>query len=273
MSYNNLFHGDIDTPNHSQWRIKTESLLADRDVFHETATKKFPLGAISEARDGRLWRYIENGAAICYKAAMCQSSVPVANWTQQVQTDGASFAAVGDKIVNVNMDTTASVHDFIDGWLVLQDADPAAGLGDMYLIKDNLVGVAGTSGYDVSIKIADSGGIRTAFVAASELTVIKSKYKDVVIVPAAAATAPAVGVPLIDISANYFGWVQSRGPCPVIVDTETVVVGDQIGETDDANTDGGAGIHAVTYPIWGTVMVKGTNGQADEPAIVDLCIE
>lgn len=273
MSYDNLFWGDTDTPNHSQWRIKAESLLADRDVFHATANKYFPLGAIAESRDGRRWRYCEAAGAIIYKAQMAQSSAPVANWLEQVQTDGASHNAVGAKVINVNMDTTAAAHDFIDGWVMLQDADPAAGLGDLYLIKDNKVGVAGTSGYDVSIEIADIGGIRTATVAASEITVIKSKYKDVIIIPAAAATAAVVGVPLIDVAANYFFWAQSRGPAPVLVDTETVVVGDQIGETDDANVDGGAGIHAVTYPIWGTVMSKPTNTQTDQPAIVDLCIE
>ena len=43
MSYDNLFWGDVDTPNHSQWRIKAENLLPDRDIWTPTATKYFTL--------------------------------------------------------------------------------------------------------------------------------------------------------------------------------------------------------------------------------------
>ncbi len=272
MSYDNMFHGSQDVPNHSQWKIKAESLLADRDVFHPTATKKFPLGAIADSRDGRRWRYIEAAAAECPKAAMVQSSAPVANWLEQVQTDASGFNAVGAKIITVNVDTTVVAHDLIGGWVLIQDVTAAA-LGDMYLIKDNKVGLAGTSGFDISIEIADTGGIRTATVASTDITIIKNKYKDAIVVPAAAATAVPIGVPLVDITASYFGWVQSRGPCPLLIDTDNVVVGDQVGEPDDTNVAGGAGIHAVTFPIYGTLMSENTSGQTDQPGIVDLSIE
>ncbi|MHC4121936.1 MAG: hypothetical protein ACYSSI_00050 [Planctomycetota bacterium] len=273
MSYDNLFWGDTTIPNHSQWRIKAESLLADRDLFHPTATKYFPLGALAESRDGRLFRYVEAAAAECPKAAMTQSSAPVANWLEQVQTNNPDVWAVGDKLATVTLTSTAVAHDFIDGWLMVQDVTTAA-ISDMYLIKDNAVGTANlTTGYDIVLEIADTGGIRTAIVAATDVTVIKNKYKDVIVVPAAAATNAPVGVPLVSITASYYGWVQTRGPCPLLIDTDTVVVGDQVGEPDDTTVAGGAGIHAVTFPIYGIVLSKPTNTQTDQPAIVDLCIE
>ena len=78
---------------------------------------------------------------------------------------------------------------------------------------------------------------------------------------------------MVDITASYFGWVQTRGLCPLLIDTENVVVGDQVGEPDDTNVAGGAGIHAVTFPIYGTLVSENTSGQTDQPGIVDLSIE
>jgi len=277
MSYDNLFWGGknlagVNVPSHTQWRIKAESLLSDCDIFTPTADKRFPLGALAESRDGRLFRYVENAAATCPKAAMTQSSAPVANWLEQVQTYGVAGVA-GDKTLAANLAATATAGDFIDGWLLCQDVTTAV-LGDMYLIKDNTTGVAdATSGYDITLHIADAGGLRTAIPITCEITVIKNKYKDVLVIPAAAATNAPVGVPLVDITASYYGWVQTRGPCPLLIDTDTVVVGDQVGEPDDTNVAGGAGIHAVTFPIYGIVLSKPTNTQTDQPAIVDLCIE
>ncbi len=59
----------------------------------------------------------------------------------------------------------------------------------------------------------------------------------------------------------------------MLIDTDNVVVGDQVGEPDDTNVAGGAGIHAVTFPIYGRVMSENTTGETDQPAIVDLTIE
>ena len=272
MSYDNLFHGDVDTPNHSQWKIRAESLLADRNIFKSTAIKYFPLGAIAETRDGRRFRYVENAAASCAKACMCESSPPVANWLEQVQTYGVA-GVVGDKKYYINLAATAAAGDFIDGYLMAQDVTDGT-LGDFYIIKNNTVGVAdATSGYDITLDIADNGGLRTAMPVTVEITVVKNKYKDILTVAAAAAAAVPVGVPLVTLTASYFGWVQTRGPAPLLIDTDTVVVGDQVGEPDDTNVAGGAGIHAVTFPIYGTVMSKPTNTQTDQPAIVDLCLE
>ena len=271
MSYDNLFHGSSDFPNHTQWRIKAESLLPGVNIFKQTATKKFPLGAIAETRDGRRFRYVRNGGATSPKAAMTQSAAPIANNLEQVQTYGTALV-VGDKQVTMNLAATTTKDQFIDGYLMGQDVIAAA-IGDLYIIKGNTATISATANYTTIIDIADEGGIRTAAGVTADLTVVKNMYADVIVVPAAAATGVPTGVPMIDLTAAYFGWVQTRGPAALLIDTDTVVVGDQVGEPDDTNVAGGAGIHAVTFPIYGTVLSKPTNTQTDQPAIVNLCIE
>jgi len=270
MSYDNLFHGDVDTPNHSQWRIKAENLLADRDIFHATATKYFPLGAIAESRDGRKWRYCENGAVALTLALANQSAVGTANWQNEGQDNTPTAPTAGDKTVTVVCASTAAAHDFIDGYLTVEDE---TGESNMYLIKDNKAGTANaTSGYDIVVEIADTGGIRTAWTAASgELTLTKNKYKDTVVFPTD-PTGVCVGVNHVAVPANYFYWAQVTGPCPVIVDsTDTIVVGDMVAV--GANTAGQACLMDVAADgdrLLGYVMRA---AGAAETAIIDLCIE
>jgi len=221
-----------------------------------------------EPDDGteRIFRYCEDGGSGLAKAAMTQSLAGVANWTEQAMS--AYTAAVGDQTIQITLATTLTANILDDGWLVIVDgASEAAALGDFYMIKSH------TTGTTPVLTLADDGGIRTVLTATAEVSVIPNKFKDVVTVPAAAGTSIPCGVPLVDFTADYFGWVQTRGPAPLLIDNDTVVVGDQVGEPATTNTAGGAGIHAVTFPIYGKLLAKATNGQTDQPGIVFLTLE
>ncbi len=272
MSYDNLFWGTQDVPNNSQWRIKAESLLADKDIFHPTAEKKFPLGALAEARDGRLWRYCENDSTTLALATLNQSSVAVDNWVYQAQTDTPDVWVAGDKVVTVVTATAFAVHDLIDGTMYVPDG---TGEGHMYVVKDNKVSILNTegpSGYDTIIEIADTGGIRTAIVAASDVTLMKNKYKDVLIFPTD-PTGPCTGVNNVVVLANYFFWSQVKGFCPVLNGNETVVIGDVV--CAGANTEGTVGLWDVTVAEGNVVVgivAKAPTATGDY-ALIDLSIE
>jgi len=271
MSYDNLFHGSQDVPNHSQWKIRAESLLADRDIWHPTATKKFPLGAIAESRDGRKWRYCENGAGTLVLGNVQQAAVETANWTYTAQTNTPDVWVDGDKSITVVSDTAFAVHDLIDGYVYVPDG---TGEGNLYLVKDNKVSTSNaSSGYDTIIEIADAGGIRTAIVAASDVTLWKNKYKDTIIFPTD-PTGPCVGVCMTAVTANYFYWAQVKGYCPVLNASDTLVIGDRVcaGVTegcaalpdDDATADEGDVV--IGYCAKAPVATS-------DYAIIDLTIE
>ncbi len=262
MSYTNYNH------TFRRNRISEPSqLLAVANIFTPTIDQKLMLGCILDLNDGRRFRYIGDSGSGLSKAQMCQSSVPIAGNTEVTNTNGTA-AVAGDTSIVIGTTTTVAADALVDGFLLCVDVT-AAILGDMYLIKSN------TAGTTPRLQIADAGGIRTAIATATELTIIKNKYRDVLTVPAAAATAVRVGVPLVDFTASYFGWVQTRGYCPVLVDANTLIVGNPAGETTTAGVAGGVGVVADdgTDPVWGIVIVKSTNGQTDQPAIIDLTLE
>ncbi len=275
MSYDNLFWGSQDVPNNSQWRIKAESLLADRDIWHPTAIKYFPLGAIAESRDGRLWRYQEEAGNALVIANIVQAAAETTTWTYTAQTNTPDVWVDKDKVITVVSDTAFAVHDLIDGYVYVPDG---TGEGNMYLIKDNKVSVANTvgpSGYDTIIEIADAGGIRTAIVAASDVTLWKNKYKDVIVFPTD-PTGPCTGVTMTAITASYFFWGQVRGYCPVEMGaTDTIIIGDRV--TAGQTTAGHASLpDNASTDDEGEVMIgycaKAPVAEGDY-AIIDLTIE
>ena len=272
MSYNNLFWGSTVVPNHSQWRIKAENLLPDRDIWHPTSKKYFPLGALAESRDGRRWRYCEkDGTTNLVKCLLVQGSAGTAGWQTEIQTNNPDIPTLGDKRLTITMTTTAAAHDFIDGYLAIETG---TGIGDMYIVKDNQLGTTNTSGgYDIVLEIADTGGIRTTLSTSdTEITLTKNKYKDVLKVPTN-ATAVVIGVPLTAVLINNSFWSQTRGPCPVTSETnQTIIVGDWVMASEATAgsidiLDGAVDDHPVG------VVLRAVTTAEPETAIIDLRLE
>lgn len=256
--------------------IGPSQLLAASNIFTPTSDQKYALGCELDLNDGtgRWFRYCENGGTELAKALMGQSEAPTSNWVEQTNTYGDAGSAE-DTSITVNLATTAAAGDFIDGWVCMTDATPAVALGDMYLIKDNDVGVAATTGFTVKLYLSDNGGLRNAITTATQITVIKCAYKDIIVVPAGAPTSIPIGVPLVTVTADYFYWAQFKGPCPLLIDTDNVVVGDLVGEATTGGVDGCAGLigDATDEPTWGIVMSEPTTAQTDQPAIVNLHLQ
>ncbi len=271
MSFDNQFHGSQDVPNNSQWSIAAESLYADRDIWTPTVDKKFPLGALAESRDGRRWRYQEeagNGLAI---AVLCQSAAADTDAEYEVQTNNPSIWVAEAKIITVTSTATIAVHEFIDGYIYVPDG---TGQGNMYTVKDNKVSTANaTTGFDTVFEIADQGGIRTAIVAASDVTLWKNKFKDTIIFPTD-PTGPCTGVTMTAITAGYFFWGQTRGYCPVLEGSETTVIGDIVAA--GTNTAGATGLPDGAASMEGDVLigyVAKASAATSDYGIIDLTIE
>jgi hypothetical protein len=238
-------------------------------LFTPTATQQHALGRRLEADDatGRKWRYCKAGGVALTRAFMGQSEVPSGNGLEIAQT--GYTGSVGDSKFDILLTTGHAYadHELIDG-LIYLNKSPTAGstVGDAYIIKDNWIKTSDTV---MTIEIADQGGLRTAFAATDELSVIKSPYMDTVIKPAN-GLAIAIGVPNVDVAINYYYWAQYKGWCPVIVDDgETLVIGEPAGQPGTAGDNGAIGVVANdgTDEVWGTVI---TIGDTDEPAIIAL---
>ena len=253
MSFDNYHNGDTAYPNQSQWRIKAESLLEEVNVWNTTTTKRFPLGALAEARDGRLWRYCQAGEALS-KGLMCESSAAVANWYDEPQTvsGGAVVAAVGDKAITLLVQTAPTADQWNDGYMLVNNG---TGEGEMYTIKEH------TLTANPKVTVADAGGIRTATADGTDISIVMTPYKDTLILNTNQA-GPAVGVPLCAVADNEFYWSQVHGMCPMLNDdTDTPVIGDYCCQSDSAQGTAATPADIADDIIYGTVQIPAATGE------------
>ena len=96
-----------------------------------------------------------------------------------------------------------------------------------------------------------------------------NKYKDVIVTPVAEVATP-IGVPLIDITDNYYFWAQTRGYCGIVVgDGETITIGQQAA-IDDTDAGACANRGSYTEKAWGVIVQIAA---ADTYATIDLKLE
>jgi len=241
--------------------------VPDSYVYSSSTDQKYALGTLLDLEDGRRFRYAKNGATILYKALMAQAAAIETKWETITQT--AKTAAVGDYDIPVLITTGSGLaaNEWDEGWLIVEST-LAAGIGDMYKIASHTLHATAPT-----VTIQDPGGVRTALDASQVCTIIRSPYMAVIVTPAAAnPTGQAMGVPLIDIPISSYGWLQTRGPCPLIVDTgETLVLGTPVGFTSAGITVAGTcGKTAVDDATYGQAL---TNAAAAEAGIVNLMLE
>ena len=240
------------------------------DIYTPTVDQKHTLGLEFDLNDGtgRMFKYSKAGATELAKAVMNQAEAVTANWVDEPQTvsGGAVIAAVGDTSITLLVQTAPTVNVWNDGWMLVNNG---TGEGELYLIKEH------TLTGNPLVQIVDTGGIRTATVDGTDITILKSLYRDVIVVPAGAGTHTPIGVSLATVPINRYFWAQFRGPCPMLVDTNgggaVLVPGNMCGEPAAAQDDGTVGVVEAdgTLVIYGTVLWISTDL---EYGLVDLML-
>jgi hypothetical protein len=237
-----------------------------QSIYEQSATQKYALGTRLEYPDGRVFRYAKNGAVALSKALMTSSAAISAYGLEEAQATYGTAAEIGD--IELDLDVTTGgtwVEDeYAEGFLVV---NKSTGIGDIYKILANKINVSD----DTLMRVRLETPLRTALAAGSEITMVKSPWRDVIVMPTTAEGTPA-GIPLIDVTIAYYCWLQTRGYAPCIVDTsETVVKGEPAGYPATPNVAGACGpIGADTDALWGVGVYVAT---AAETAILDLKLE
>ncbi|OQY38545.1 MAG: hypothetical protein B6226_03500 [Candidatus Cloacimonetes bacterium 4572_65] len=164
--------------------------------------------------NGKVYKYGQAGAVNLARGKMCIAPAVVAN---HINLSFQTAPAVGDKVVYVTLGATAATADqYLDGQFVVQDG---TGEGRAYPISGNLAtDSAGTCKVYLKEPIDTAGALSEA-----NVDLIANPYSGV-LVTVADQLDMAVGVPVVAITASYYGWFQTAGPCATLID-ETLAIG------------------------------------------------
>lgn len=194
---------------------------ASVDPYAESSTQEFPLGTKLEYGE-EVYRYALCGGTGVEIGALVQAVVPLAGHINEV----CGSEAVGDTVIafTPNTQTTddLAANELARGYIFIYDG---AGEGAKYLIKSHPAIVGAVSGdltlYD-PIRIATAGLVAT---------VIHNKFYKFLIHPAPPTAVP-VGWTVAAVTADYYCWLQTKGPLCALIDG-TVVMGEIARPSED----------------------------------------
>lgn len=176
--------------------------------FDHTVDQRNPLGTKLILPDGRAFRYCRVGGANTVAGSLYESEAKTTNWFNENPTVVAAQYA---ETVTVDVATTPAANDFAEGFLVDETN------GHTYSIASN------TAADPTVLTLNDR--LETDLATGDVVSMMRSPYRDVIVKTAAEPAAPVVGVAPCIIDTLYYGWLQTRGLCGVLVE-DTIVVGD-----------------------------------------------
>lgn len=202
--------------------------------------KNHPFGTMLKFIDGQEFIYAQAGGLALAAGTLQQQAVVVSGHEADLAVPTAR--SVGDTTVTLTNSTTAiTANQYAEGYLFVNDAGAGTGEGYKYKIKSNL---AESTGSGVATFVFEEGSaLRIAWTTATQCGLRKYPTDETLIAPTA-ETGVLVGVAVRVVTANFYCWLQKKGPC-VVLTNGTLVKGSQVsrstttpGAVDTLNGDG-----------------------------------
>ena len=196
----------------AQSSLGSTPLITGQNLNTNSSTQQMDLGAYAETADGRGFRYAYIGATATVAGRIYQAA---AEDTTNFQALTAAVNSVGDTTVTTTSTVTLSANQLAGGTLIIVSA--TLGSGRMYKIKSHPAASAAVVTFTLEdpIAVATTGTVK--------IDCHPNPYNGVIVTPAGSATSCPVGVATNANTANYYGWLQTHGPAPVLSSTPMTV--------------------------------------------------
>lgn len=227
--------------------------LISQEIFTESQYQQHQLGARGSDKYGNVFRYAKFGATPPAAGSLLQEPAEDTNFRSMVVYAAAAIGADEVQVTLGGTAVTANLFDEAPFWV-----ESSTGIGQQFHVKRHTVQTSTTGVVTFTL----DRPLKIALTTSSNVTVRKNPYKGTIIYPTT-ATGGAVGAALYTGTANYFGWIQSGGDCPMLFDT-------------GGNTAADAGAVSPSQAVAGSVKVFATSsavvGISREVASVDSTV-
>jgi len=178
-----------------------------QDSFTSSSTQLFPLGTRAKTRDGRVFRYCQCGSLDTTPGSVYQSALPIPNHLANTPP----VVAIGATSFSYTPGATGGAANlYSEGYL---QVDTSPGNGYIYKVLGH---AAITASVAFTLNLFPEDAIQVALTASSRVGLVHNPYKNVIITPTT-QTATVVGVAPTIITATQYGWLQTWGPCSVLI--------------------------------------------------------
>lgn len=199
------------------------------DEKAETSTQKRALGTRMAFADGREFRYTHNGGTAIGEGLLCAAEALVAHHGSDGDLAVATTAA-GSQTISVTVEGTAAAKDlYKEGYLWFNAAGTS--VHEFYKIKGH--DAFGSSGA-ATVTLDEESGLHQAVTNGTDTVgMMKSPYDNVIVATAVLIERP-VGVTVNNFTADYYGWVQTKGLSVAKIDAgATAALNTPLGPSSD----------------------------------------
>lgn len=205
-----------------------------------------PLGFRAKTKNGRVFRWCLCGGTSTVAGSLYQAPAQITNH----QNMACTVTAIGANVVNVTPGATAGAANlYAEGSLVIH---AATGIGYTYLVSSHPA-ITSSTAFNVTTTLEDS--IQVALDATSKADLASNPWANVIVGPTTLTNVP-VGVANYIITNAQNGWLQTAGPCGVLINGTPAVAQNVI---PSATTAGALDIASSTAPVVGWMMVTGVS--------------
>lgn len=232
--------------------------ITKQGIYETSSVALHTLGERLEIGD-RVFHYAKAGTVALADGKLLQGAIVISTHVDMLV---AATSAIGSRKVTVTLGATNAVteNQYAEGYLHFNNEIPE---GTAYKIANHPAADAAAA---VVITLFDPL-YKACTISVSKASLTYNPWAGLLVGPTAALTAPPKGVALVDVTASYYFWAQTWGPCAVLTNG-TIVAGQNVGWITGA--DGAVGLmSAYTTAKIGTVLsVNATT----EYSLIDLCI-
>ena len=209
------------------------------------------LGSLGFTADGRKFRYTNAAGTAIAVGKLCIA----VDITTNHEDLAVNTASVGDRTLDITLGGTAvAAGEYEEGFVIVTDGTAE---GEVYAIKAAPAQSSGSGTFTPTLEEP----IRVAFEAATTVTLVRNKYRDVIISNGTQADLP-VGVTPTAVGADDFFWAQTGGWACILVDTSDTVVGQPI--TIGDNDNGAVTTHNAATEVLVGMQPAGVGADAGE---------
>lgn len=213
-------------------------LLNQGDIYQQTSDKRHPLGTRGYTRDGRAFRYARAGGTALAAAKLMCSPISSADHDRDcLFSSDYETPTTSSTVIYLSTGTSLTTAGYFnDGYFFCNDG---TGEGQMVQIKGDDGATTAAADVFPTFYPYEEDKFTATFDTSSEVGVVKNIYDKVIVRPDSARTSLPVGVTPRAVTASYYFWLQTWGPCPCWT-VDAVTAGYPVSD-DTATSTGSAG--------------------------------
>lgn len=184
------------------------------DIYSISSIQEHNLGALGMDEYGDLYRYAKAGASNISAGKLQLAPADKTNHANCAATAAVTADGRTRKVTIQLGATAATLNEYAGGYLAASNNSPE---GEIYRVYSNPA--ASSSG---TLEVTVQRPFVTDITTSSDFTLYHNAWNGVI--EGTSSTAQPAGVPVVDITAAYYGWIKTRGIVAGLAD-ETLTLG------------------------------------------------